>query len=312
MIQSRLPSAGGSNAGLKLMRSVPWPKDDQDARAAFFRGVTEIKADDTYRMAFARFQTAMRARGALCVTATLGGPLAVGLGNESPTETGLTLNRVYGMPVIPGSAIKGACRRAAAGQGADSIFGSSDAGGTAIFHDAWYDPTGDTRSPFVRDTVTVHHPEYYRTKGGVFPTDFDDPNPVSLIVVRPGARFLFALELPCTDWSPFAEAMLLHTLTEIGIGGKTNAGYGWVSDYEVYRPPVVLSSEERLHEFQPKIAVLVAGTLGDAALKLLDHADDSMLKRLIAQALKVKAESLKIWDKAAEKRWRKAIEEALA
>lgn len=36
--------------------------------------------------------------------------LAIGLGNAGPLETGITLHRLYGIPYLPGTAIKGVCR----------------------------------------------------------------------------------------------------------------------------------------------------------------------------------------------------------
>jgi CRISPR-associated protein Cmr6 len=230
-----IPPTVGQNAGLALTRFVPFPKVDSK-RAEFFESVTEIKMSNAYTQALDRWKQTMKSRKALIVEAKLGGPLALGLGNESPYEVGLTLHRVYGTPVIPGSAIKGACLRALATQSkatkelGKALFGEQDNAGYALFHDAWLDASSGEK-PLCRDVITVHHPQYYQ-EGKVFPTDFDDPNPVAFIAVKPGTKFYFAVELLVAEdvrpgWSDFTEAMLCHTLREIGIGGKTNAGYGW-------------------------------------------------------------------------------------
>lgn len=46
---------------------------------------------------------------------------AVGLGNESAIENGFTFHRLYGFPIIPGSAVKGVARRAALDEIADAF-----------------------------------------------------------------------------------------------------------------------------------------------------------------------------------------------
>jgi CRISPR-associated protein Cmr6 len=316
----------GKNAGLALARYVPLEKDKDEKekgkiRQQFFKTVAATTADASYKVAFQRWQETMKARKALCLTATLGGPLTIGLGNESPYEVGLTLHRTYGMPLIPGSAIKGACFQAVTSTGqkeaALPLFGTTDNGGYAVFHDAWYIPDSVHGKPLAVDTITVHHPTYYKTGGERFPTDFDDPTPIGFVSVKPGAQFLFAVEVAATDaersgWVDFTEAMLTYALTELGIGGKTNAGYGWFSDIKVLPRVVVLSPAEQLAKRQAEIDKLDASALGQRAVTLLESADTPELKKLIAQELKNRALRIGRWDKKTEdKAWRKAIEEAL-
>jgi len=190
-------------------------------------------APEVYKAAFRRYRELLS--DGVQVTLQLGGPLAVGLGMSSPLEVGLTLNHTYGMPVIPGSAIKGVCRDVAealvreghitAEQFTDLI-GDTSHEGLCVFYDAWYVPAGDCR-PFHRDVVTVHHPEYYQNNGAKWPTDFDDPTPVPFLVVKPGARFLFAVKPPAPEWADFVRDLLIYAMTTHGVGGKTRAGYGW-------------------------------------------------------------------------------------
>jgi len=99
--------------------------------------------------------------------------------------------------------------------------------GAVVFHDALYVPqSARDDKPFAVDVLTVHQKDYYNQqgrRGG--PTDYDDPNPVSFLTVKPGAQFLFALSGP-TEWTEFALRELVEALIEWGIGGKTSAGYG--------------------------------------------------------------------------------------
>lgn len=163
------------------------------------------------------------------------GPVAVGLGNASPLEVGLTLHHTYGVPYLPGTALKGLALRAAHRTGVSDhdrrvIFGddsdSAPSAGYPTFWDAWLVPDR-ARFPLQKDVITVHHGDYYSGHGKVAPTDFDDPNPVSFLSVRPGTWFTLAVS--CAESAAVARRGLdlaLWGLAHLGIGGKTNAGYG--------------------------------------------------------------------------------------
>ncbi len=134
--------------------------------------------------------------------------------------------------------------RIAAGPGAvyRSLFGapSSDDGGEAeagyvIFHDALLVPPGvggSAARPFARDVLTPHQATHARAGGrdaqtgaDVWPSDYDDPTPVSFLSVRPGGEFLIALGGD-PDWARFTLDLLCAALEQWGVGGKTVAGYG--------------------------------------------------------------------------------------
>ncbi len=78
------------------------------------------------------------------------------------------------------------------------------------------------------DIVNNHHPEYYR--GVDAPGDWDSPNPVYFLAIKPRTPFQFVLTLRRRD----ADLQLLHdaatclqmALTQYGAGAKTAAGYG--------------------------------------------------------------------------------------
>jgi CRISPR-associated protein Cmr6 len=98
--------------------------------------------------------------------------------------------------------------------------------GFVTFHDALYVPgsSSDDR-PFAVDVLTVHQKAYYDSAGESWPNDYDSPNPVSFLTVRPGVRMLFALSGPA-DWTELAEQILRDALERWGVGGKTSSGYG--------------------------------------------------------------------------------------
>ena len=216
------------------------------------------EAGQAYRTAFYRWEKTMREAGVVAFSMELAGPLAVGLGNASPMEIGLTTHHTYGMPTIPGSALKGMCARAAREfmkggtidcKQYEAMFGDTNSAAYLTFWDAWYDPGSVNGLPFHRDVITVHHPDYYSSGGKkegkeCWPTDFDDPVPIPFLVVRPGARFCFALSIPDEwrnnekDGCDFASKLLQYALCNLGVGGKTNAGYGYFNDKSLYIQPL--------------------------------------------------------------------------
>jgi CRISPR-associated protein Cmr6 len=104
--------------------------------------------------------------------------------------------------------------------------GSGETIGAVVFHDALFVPGSAGDRPYAEDVLTVHHKQYYNERGrGGGPNDYDDPNPVSFLTVKPGARFLLALS-GAPEWTDFALRELLGALVEWGVGGKTAAGYG--------------------------------------------------------------------------------------
>lgn len=98
--------------------------------------------------------------------------------------------------------------------------------GIVVFHDALYVPgSAPDDTPFAVDVLTVHQKRYYDTSGKFWPNDYDDPNPVAFLTVRPGTRMLFALSGP-SGWTELAERLLRDALEKWGVGGKTSSGYG--------------------------------------------------------------------------------------
>ncbi|WP_374326920.1 type III-B CRISPR module RAMP protein Cmr6 [Azonexus sp.] len=159
------------------------------------------------------------------------GRLLIGLSSGSSLETGCTVAHTHGMPMLPGSSIKGVVRAWAESNMPDwqsqfnELFGTHELSGLIAFHDAWWVPdsgaAGHKNAPFVADIVTPHHPDYYAGKGPA--TDLDSPVPNSLLGVR--GSFLFVLEGD-KGWRELAARMLARALAQRGIGAKTSAGYG--------------------------------------------------------------------------------------
>ena len=100
--------------------------------------------------------------------------------------------------------------------------------GRVTFHDALcIPPDGDGAGDrcYALDVLTVHQKPYYDTHGGELPNDWNSPVPVPFLTVKPGVRFMLALEGPPRA-TELAMKMLLDALSEWGVGAKTSLGYG--------------------------------------------------------------------------------------
>lgn len=283
-----LPRVRQSHVGLAFDVAADFADDgkvDKDARQAWLDGIAAIDEPADWQHAFQRFTDSLTASGGACeaMEGTLAARLVIGHGNPSPVDFGLTVHHTWGVPIIPGSALKGllatyleavfgpdpepgddAEARAAfagptwkkgrlvapPGEVIRALFGAPDVPGAegesaaarrgqVVFHDALFVP-GSAAPPFARDVLTVHQRSYYgqgeaaRQAGEAWPNDYDEPNPVAFLTVRPGARFLIALTGDAS-WCQFAVTHLKAALEGFGVGGKTTAGYG-VFDPDGWRP----------------------------------------------------------------------------
>lgn len=217
-----------------------------DGKSKHFERVfeTDLKVPEGYSTFFESFRNEITALPPCTRTAKASAKsrLAIGLGGESVLETSITLHRAWGVPYLPGSALKGLAARAARQQleewwKRDSeeyriLFGSVEDAGHVTFHDALWIPfkeDGETLPsvPLLADVMTVHHRDYYggdRHSGDVAPpADWDDPNPVSFVSAH--GSYLVALTGP-EAWLDVAFTILAGALEHDGLGAKTAAGYG--------------------------------------------------------------------------------------
>jgi CRISPR-associated protein Cmr6 len=257
-------------------------KVPEDKRADWLSKLANLTVSPDYARAFERWKSSFGS-GDRLVELTLASRLLVGHGNASATDVGVTTHHTWGVPVIPGSALKGLLahyvdavygpadpsllpweqpdgerdraryqgmlwnerrRRVQRGPGEvyRVLFGAPDAdedgrmrehdieagggAGHVVFHDALYVPgSAETDRPYATDVLTVHQKSYYHSSGGTWPNDYDSPNPVAFLTVRPGTRMFVALSGP-PDWTEMAGRLLRDALEQWGVGGKTSAGYG--------------------------------------------------------------------------------------
>jgi CRISPR-associated protein Cmr6 len=190
-----------------------------------------------------RHQTIIRGLGYEVFEATLTtrSRLVVGLGNPNPSENGLTFHHVYGFPMIPGSAQKGLCAnyvkdfegKTEADAICQEIFGDKTQKGKVIFLDAFPLVVKNTLPEGLLDLdiMNPHYQKYYSSQGKVAPGDYLSPNPILFLAVGSGIPFQFTLMAPHKDKDlvHIAGGWLKSALNTMGIGGKTQVGYGRLS-----------------------------------------------------------------------------------
>lgn len=250
MIQSRrnvlndLPVRRTYHAGLWLDKFVKnqlesgerLSKDQNSPPYQLLKEVaTDIDLPSEYAAFFTRWQVALKSCGATTRVATVQGRMVVGLGDESVLETSVALHHTYGVPYIPGSALKGLAASyarqrldqdtwGAASQAYQILFGDTATAGYITFYDALYVPgSGHQGRALYTDVMTVHHPRYYQ-EGQSAPADWDSPTPIPFLSAT--GQYLIAVAGPTQEWIDRAFGILQLALGVIGIGAKTSSGYG--------------------------------------------------------------------------------------
>jgi len=122
------------------------------------------------------------------------------------------------------------------------IFGWQGEAGAVCFVDGIY--AGERAPRYAADVMTPHYVNYYTENGGKPPAEDDNPNPVSFITVDRGNIFAFGLiprlsafitfddedrETKLTTALDVATDWLVRSLSQMGVGSKTAAGYGFFS-----------------------------------------------------------------------------------
>ncbi len=201
---------------------------------ALIDSITKLsnQVDPIYERFYKRWVTSLNLINAHTEIAETQGRMVVNLGAESVAEVSLALHHTYGLPYIPGTALKGLAAHyansnmgAAWKKGTDAykaIFGTGKTAGYVTFHDALLIPEDGNRKPLQKDTVTGHHQDY--NKGdNVPPADWDSPTIIPFISVH--GKFLIAISGD-EKAKPVAMEILRLALLNEGIGAKTSSGYG--------------------------------------------------------------------------------------
>lgn len=266
-----------ANASLWLSRYMPKHPSARTQPTAKAQLVYEVSSlhqgasSDLYRGAYARWKNTMERSGAGLAKLTTLTPVIVGLSADSLLESHLTLDHTYGVPVLPGTALKGLAsqyahlhleehewrvqgewHRRAFGtvphsRGNDELSSGTFSKGEVTFHTALPEPgTYKLRA----EILTVHHPDYYGGEN-VPPADWDSPTPVPLL----SALGTFTLAMHCQDAELGREVfnILKLALDRTGFGAKTSSGYGQFrvtgDAFPTPMPPAALADALRSVQF---------------------------------------------------------------
>jgi CRISPR-associated protein Cmr6 len=247
--QGQARSQQQTNAGLWFDKYIENQegKDSEDtqSRRNLVDQVSALPIPEAYNMFYEeRWKKMLGDYGAKFQEAEAKGRIAIGLGDESVLETSVTLHRTYGVPYIPGSALKGLTANYARQRLGDAwkngseaykvVFGDTNNAGYIIFFDALYIPgTGHKHNGKIQmlypDVITVHHQKYYQGTENALPADWDSPNPVPFLSAT--GKYLIALAAPellqeSDKWIKNTFEILENALKDMGIGAKTSSGYG--------------------------------------------------------------------------------------
>lgn len=150
--------------------------------------------------------------------------LVIGLGGDSVLETSLTLHKIFGIPYIPATALKGVVRAVKFWELAKAknvvsnestlkvfqekfygeldtsdedtfkaqlLFGAKDFKGLLLFLDAF--PEINNEKLFEVDIMNVHYPDYYTKNKNIPPGDWQQPTPIFFLTVKEGVKFHIAV-----------------------------------------------------------------------------------------------------------------------
>lgn len=325
------------NAGLwldKYITSLSKNDKDDPSKPRLAREVASINEPENYGAIYKTWKDILENEfNAICRRAKLNdNRMAVGLGADGVLETSVALHRTYGVPYIPGSALKGLAAAFARHHCGDDwqkgkpfyeiVFGTNDEAGYVTFFDALYVPnSGHDKKALHFDIMTVHHESYYQGKvddkgDHLPPADWDDPNPIPFISAT--GEYLITLAAPadCEAWRDVAYQILEEALKHEGVGAKTSSGYGRM---EIIDKPTTLVDEDKASAdaLIQKIKSIpdnkLPGELGEQANKLIASTINAQHKKRVAELIVARTTKLgnKQRKKFEEKSWFATIQSML-
>lgn len=155
-------------------RKATGDDDNRDtARHQLMVEATRIALPAGYDKFFARWESTLSGLNGKIIRcyARASGRIIVGLGGESPSETAITLHHTFGVPYLPGSALKGLSAFYARnyldhedwrlgandkpGNAYQKLFGDMTRAGSVTYYDAYYVPSSVGKNRMLHtDTIT--------------------------------------------------------------------------------------------------------------------------------------------------------------
>jgi len=269
------------------------------------KDLSTLRARHTRRF-LGLFRSAYGDRAAIAI-GQLEGRLAINLADSLIQNAGICLDRLFGLPFIPGSAVKGVCRHAAFEELKSAsterqqllfdlfraVFGTADTDFTngslgsfrALFSGRTENQKGAiaflpaypvNEARVVVDLTNVHYPDYYMS-GRTEDLSKERPQPNPFPAVEVGAQFAFCLVLNGVNNDPSllaaATRWLETALTVRGVGAKTASGYGWFS----LRPDVI---DQLLTEYRREAEAAAVKAKADSDARSKAEAEAARKARL--------------------------------
>jgi CRISPR-associated protein Cmr6 len=202
-----------------------------------------------------------------CAISQIDWRMVVGLGGDHVQETNMTLNHVYGIPYLPGSAFKGivrswviqkdfgndenlAMRDIEDGDSDDlkqkkkdffAVFGSPKSSGKVQFFDAL--PASGVH--FDIDIMNPHFSTYYT--GATFPTDDQRLIQIYFLTLK-DTHFRFLILAKAAAPLQLAKDWFTEAVANRGFGAKSAVGYGYFRELDD-------KTEELKEEFAEKLSL---------------------------------------------------------
>ena len=180
--------------------------------------------------------------------------MVVGLGSDHVQETNMTLDHIYGIPYLPGSAFKGVLRSwviqahfrnnetlAMRDDDFIDVFGSQKSAGKVQFLDA----LPDSGVYFDIDIMNPHFSDYYTRTA--FPTDDQRLIQIYFLVLK-NTHFRFLMVAKATDPLQLAKDWFTKAIADRGFGAKSSIGYGYFRELND-------KSEELKYEIAEKLSL---------------------------------------------------------
>jgi CRISPR-associated protein Cmr6 len=237
--QMVLEQGGASgNLGLTMDRLLAYEESRQQVR--LLREFTDRRAllpdtaawSDLITAWYTRWQALAETMQAVMLQAQPEWRLLIGSATHKILDVGLILHPLYGVPVVPASAIKGLARRYAEAVDdapADVVARLFGVGGEEATQGELIFLEGVPTAPpqLERDVVNPHFGAYYT--GSSAPVELVNPRPFFFLAVAKQSRYAFGVASRSRDASCMKQGAdwLRRGLQEIGIGAKTSAGYGY-------------------------------------------------------------------------------------
>ncbi|MFY9180156.1 MAG: type III-B CRISPR module RAMP protein Cmr6 [Venatoribacter sp.] len=271
-----IKSCNDAHAGLLVQRGLErWEKNEKESKQRLIKTISKVKPSELYLRALDRWLLATNSFNAtlptqfVSVAAKLGGRLFTGLSLGGALETGVVTHHAYGMPMLPGSAVKGIvrsffeqayCQKDSAGlpvlikddkgvertvleqgmqQISDILFGTDEEAdkpnaGFLIWHDAWWLPPLSKNAEFsIGADSTPFAGEVvtvHQQKYYSGAKEKADGTESPTPNQQLAVQGSFYFVIEGDeDWTGYAKRLLETALQEQGMGAKGASGYGYFS-----------------------------------------------------------------------------------